>query len=172
MKALFKDRAVGKTLFAIVLLALGLIAAWGLCVNLSRDLSLWVLGRRVTAEVVDSWYDATEYFTESGNREVEMRYFVRYAFTTPRGKTFFGTSELGAYEWSSSPVGAEIDVIYFVLYPSHNRLDDTRFIPVLLVAYFPLAALAFFGLGGGVYLMRDARTYASVPSLRDILDGG
>lgn len=43
--------------------------------------------------------------------------------------------------------GAPIGVVYFPLYPAHNRLDESPYIPILACAYVPLV---LFGVGVGI----------------------
>lgn len=66
-------------------------------------------------------------------------------------------------------VGSPIDVVYFPLYPAHNRLDESRLIPILVLAYVPLVALGLVGLWGGWYLVRSDPPPEAVPSIREIL---
>jgi len=66
----------------------------------------------------------------------------------------------------SSPV----DVLYFPLYPRHNRLDDSRFIPLLLAAYIPILCLALVGTLGGWNLIASANLTVRAPSLGEILN--
>jgi hypothetical protein len=45
--------------------------------------------------------------------------------------------------------GGSIDVVYFSLYPSHNRIDDSRFVPALACAYVPfIVVFAFCAMVG------------------------
>lgn len=53
--------------------------------------------------------------------------------------------------------GAPIAVVYFPLYPAHNRLDESPYIPILACAYVPLV---LFGVGvwlTGRRLLRSVR---------------
>jgi hypothetical protein len=50
-----------------------------------------------------------------------------------------------------------LDVVYFPLYPQHNRIQESRFISVLACAYVPLVILAWAALGVGWYLLRPTR---------------
>ncbi len=52
--------------------------------------------------------------------------------------------------------GSTIDVVYFPPYPAHNRLDESRFIPVLACSYVPLIAIGLVGWMGGRRLVRSA----------------
>jgi len=159
------SRPAGKTLAGVLILILGLICLAVLVVSLAKDLSIWILGRHVTAEVIDSWYELNEGQEES---EFSARYFVAYRFTTPRGRVVDGASEVGGMEWSSLGIGSPVDIVYFPLYPLHNRLDDSRFVLFLALIYAPLVFLAWAGLTAGCHLLRPSPK-AHVPFLREIL---
>jgi hypothetical protein len=45
-----------------------------------------------------------------------------------------------------------IDVVYFPLYPRHNRIDDSRYVPFLLLTYVPVIGITFALLALGQYL--------------------
>ncbi len=65
--------------------------------------------------------------------------------------------------------GAPVSIVYFPLYPQHNRLDDSRFIPLLFLSYFPLFVLCAFSIGGAWYLLRPSPRSLVVPSIREIV---
>ena len=161
-----KDRSVGKTLACVLILILGLVCLAVLIVGLVRDVSIWVLGRHVAAEVVDSWYEMDEV---AEGAEFSARYFITYRFVTPRGRAVEGTSQVGGIEWSSLSVGSPVDVVYFSLYPLHNRLDDSRFVLLLTITYIPLVFFTWAGLTVGCHLLRPSPK-VHVPFLREILD--
>ena len=165
MSANREDRSVGKTLVGVVILILGLVCLAVLVASLAKDMSIWVLGRHVTAEVVDSWYELNE---DVKGVEFSARYFITYRFATPRGRVVEGTSQVGGMEWSSLGVGSPVDVVYFILYPLHNRLDDSRFVLFLAITYVPLAFFTWAGLTAGCHLLRPSPK-AHVPFLREIL---
>ena len=160
------ERRLGKTIAGVLILVLGLVCLTVLVVNLARDLSIWVLGRRVTAKVVDSWYEMVDV---ADGAEFTARYFVTYEFATPAGKAITGTTQLGGMEWSALGVGSPVDIVYFPLYPLHNRLDDTRFILLLAITYVPIIFLTWVGLTLGCYLLRRPRK-ERVPFFREILE--
>ena len=160
------ERRLGRTVAGALILVLGLVCLTVLVINLGRDLSIWVLGRRVTAQVVDSWYEMVDV---ADGAEFTARYFITYEFTTPAGKIITGTSQLGGMEWSALGVGSPVDIVYFPLYPVHNRLDDTRFILLLAITYLPLVFLTWAGLTLGCYLLRRPRK-ERVPFFREILE--
>ena len=90
-----------------------------------------------------------------------------------KGVDFFDGVELGA----SAPVyqeqlhipqeaigglkeGGSVDVVYFPPFPAHNRLDESRFLPVMVCAYLPLAGLCALALAFGLRLLQPALAYA------------
>jgi hypothetical protein len=56
--------------------------------------------------------------------------------------------------------GGSVDVVYFPPFPSHNRLDESRFLPVMVCAYLPLAVVCGLSLALGIRLLRPAVAYA------------
>ncbi|MDY0018868.1 MAG: hypothetical protein RBT47_02595 [Anaerolineae bacterium] len=52
--------------------------------------------------------------------------------------------------------GSPVAVIYFPPYPQHNRLDDTRYILILLLSYLPFAVIGGGALWGGWHLLKPA----------------
>jgi hypothetical protein len=62
MEAFPKNRLSAKKLAGVLLLVTGLACLAFTLVNLARDLSLWVLGRHTTAEVVDLWIEMLSIF--------------------------------------------------------------------------------------------------------------
>ena len=161
-----------RTLVGSVLLTAGLGCLTFLVVNLATDLSVWILGRRTTAEVVAAWVEET---SEENATEQTFEYFVRYRFSTSSGEVFTRTTRVGVQEWGglgmSGPVeaiyqkqqkvpthgvrgeGLSIAVVYFPPYPAHNRLDDSRFVPLLACTYVPLIGLGWAGLAAGRNLL-------------------
>jgi hypothetical protein len=135
-----------------MLLLVGLAAAAFVFGSLAADLSLWLLGRRTAATVVDQW---AERVGEQEEGELTFRYFVRYEFTAPGGRVITKTSPLSVLEWGAMETGGTVSVIYFPLYPSHTRLEEARFIPILLCSYLPLALVGWVGIRGGWDLIRS-----------------
>jgi hypothetical protein len=161
-----KERWLGKPLVGMLVLAFGLICLTFLVVNLTRDISIWVLGRHTTAEVVDLWLERT---SEDGATELTFRYHVQYQFTAPNGQVVTGTSGVSGTEWSGLTQGSPVAVAYFPLYPAHNRLDDSRLIPFLACTYVPLAFLGWAGLVAGWRLVRPDPAGLKLPLLTEIL---
>jgi hypothetical protein len=182
----FLKKGVG----VLLLIGGGALLAF-LLYSLSRDLSLWVLGRRASAQVIDQWVEATN---PEEQDVLEFRYYIRYAFSTPSGRIVVSTKTVAAQEWVGVGQGAQgqggadfysgdavgpaapvyqeqehlsefaagglmsaptVDIVYFPLYPEHNRLEESRFVPILACTYVPLlvvtvlALLAARGLLGG-----------------------
>jgi hypothetical protein len=53
---------------------------------------------------------------------------------------------------------AEVPIIYFPLYPAHNRLEESRFVPLLACTYVPLLVMAGLALIGARELLRTDPT--------------
>jgi len=172
---MMEDRQHVRKWAAWPLLAFGLVCLIVATVNLSRDISLWVLGRRTTAQVTDAWVEQSD----SGVGASAFTYFIRYEFTTLHDKTVTGLSRVGAQEWAGLGMGGPVTVIYqeqtkvpqygigglepgnpvavvyFPLCPAHNRLDEARLVPVLACSYVPLILLGWGALLGGRHLLRN-----------------
>lgn len=159
-------------------LIVGVLLLGFLLFALAKDLSLWLFGETITAQVVDRWAEATN----AGEQEdLTFNYYVRYRFTTPAGRVIVTTKTVAAQEWvgvghssrgqgaadfySDEEVGAaapvyqeqahlsefsegglmsasEVGVVYFPLFPAHNRLEESRFLPLLACTYVPFLAVA------------------------------
>lgn len=189
-----RDRIL-KVVFGALLLIIGLGAAGFALTNLSKDLSLWIFGRKTTGYVTDQIVECTG--EENGEGELTCEYFIQYEFLTPSGEVITRTTSVAAQEWagvtgknpplpSESPEGetdgitpaaeayeeqehipqmtlggeeqgSPVAVIYFPPYPQHNRLDDTRYILILLLSYVPFAVVGGAVLWGGWHLLKSAR---------------
>ena len=106
------------------------------------------------AFVLDLWVEQTNQVEEG---DLTFQYFVKYAFMTPSGQIFVGSSPVAGQEWGALSIGGPIDIVYFPLYPAHNRLDESRFVSVLACAYVPLLALSWICLAIGWYLLDPRR---------------
>ncbi len=135
-------------------LLVGAAAATFLLGGMAADFSLWLLGRLATATVVDQWL---ERIGEHEEGELTFRYFVRYEFAAPGDQVVTKTSPLSVLEWGALETGGPISVVYFPLYPAHARIEEGRFIPILLCSYVPLASVGWAGLWGGWHLIRSVR---------------
>ena len=56
--------------------------------------------------------------------------------------------------------GGTVDVVYFPLYPAHNRMAEGRFVPLLACTYLPLFLLGGAALAGARQLLRAQRAEA------------
>jgi hypothetical protein len=112
MEALPQNRLSAKKLAGVLLLVTGLACLAFTLVNLARDLSLWVLGRHTTAEVVDLWIEEPDE-NETGNPT--SRYFIRYEFTTSEGQVITRTTTVAPIEWTGLGQGRQ-----------ELRADDTE----------------------------------------------
>jgi len=136
------------------LLVVALFLAGWLASLLARDLALWVLGREVQAEVVDLW---VEQLGDQKEGELAFQPYLQYRFTTRSGETITTTMSVSMNEWASgSEEGGQIDVVYFPPYPQHNRIDDTRFVPLMVCGYMPAVLIAVALLVAGWQLFSPA----------------
>lgn len=147
-------RSVGKTVAGVLLLILGLLCLVFLIYSLVMDLSIWVLGRRTIAEVVDLWVERT---SEDDAQELTFEYLATYRFAAPGGKTITSSSRLDVREWGALEEGGDVSVVYFPPIPQHNRVDEARFVPMLACGYLPLLVIAWASLGVGWYMLRPTR---------------
>jgi hypothetical protein len=164
-------RLAGATVVSVGLALLAFVV-----LSLVQDASLWVLGRRTTAQVVGAWIEQD---VEARPETPTFRWFIRYQFGTPDGREVTGVSRVSAAEWAamghSDPLevvnrqggsvpqpgvgavedGGSVDVVYLPAYPAHNRPDESRFVPVLACAYVPLILLGWAGLAAGRGLLQN-----------------
>jgi len=148
------DRDLGRLLAGILLFVLGLASLGFLIYSLGNDLSIWVLGRHTQAEVIELVATRT---SQADEGDLTFSYSVKYRFATPGGQVIVDTARVDVLEWGALTEGGPIDVVYFPLYPQHNRVDESRFVSVLACAYIPFVLFAWGALAGGVYLLRPAR---------------
>jgi hypothetical protein len=168
-----------RAALAALLLTAGLGCLIFLVFSLARDLSLWVFGRQVDAVIVDRWAQET---SPEGASVKSFDYYLAYQFTTPDGRSFTRATTVGPREWvglgmpgashvvyqeqamltadwvqdevPGTAPGEVVEVLYFPIYPAHNRLSDTRYIPVYLCLYVPMLVLALVGLRLGLSVLR------------------
>jgi hypothetical protein len=143
----------GQLLLGGALGLLGLIGLILLLYSLARDASLWITGRPIVAEVDELWVERT---SAPDAQELTFRYFVRYHFTTPSGQTVSNSSSLDVREWGNLQEGGPVEIVYFPLYPAHNRLRESQYLPMLACAYVPLFVAVWAMLGVALYLVRPA----------------
>ena len=149
-----EDHPLLQRLVGVLLLAVGLACLAFLVVNLSKDLALWVLGREVTGQVDELW---VERIGDQVEGDLEFDYLVHYHFDAPGGGVISQTTTLAVREWGALVEGGPVEVVYFPPYPAHNRLEESRYIPILACAYVPIAVLSWLGLGLGWSLVRSRR---------------
>lgn len=119
-----------------------------------KDLSIWLLGHRINAEVTEVGLHRTSDAEES---ELEFNYYVNYQFALKNGTIVTGTSKVGVMEWSAMEIGDQVPVKYFPLIPSNNRLDDARFVGFSLCTYVPITMFALAGFAGAIHLLKPFR---------------
>jgi len=165
-----------KRIFGGLLLLGSIVFAAFLIFSLAKDLAIWGFGRQVSAVSLDRW---TEETSEEGAREKTFQYFIKYQFETDDGRLITRVTSVGAREWvgfgmpgessivyqeqetvpaddmRNAQLGNRIDVIYFPLYPEHNRLNDLRYIPLYLCLYIPTLVLSLIGIRIGWSLVRS-----------------
>ncbi|MFC2023829.1 DUF3592 domain-containing protein [Chloroflexota bacterium] len=138
-----------------LLLTLGLACLVFLGFNLVKDLSLWLLGRTLSGQVVDQWVERLD---DRQQGELTFRYLIRYRYTTPNGQTFTKESTLSSLEWSGLTEGSPVSVIYFPLKPEHARLEDRRYAMVYLCGYLPFGLMGWVAMRAGWNVIRSTST--------------
>lgn len=141
-----------KTLIGVIVLGFGIIAGIAVVSYFARDVSIWFLGQRAIAEVVDTWYEVTG---ENEQGEPVFQYYIRYRFTASDGQVLERDHTVGVNEWGALRIGSPVIVGYFPLYPQHNRLDNARYIPFYACSYVPLAFLSVAALMVGWNMIRS-----------------
>ena len=134
-------------------------------VNFSyQDFTIWFFGREVTGVVDELWYEFLG--EEAGVQEYD--YFVNYTFTDKAGQKLQGTTELSLLEWSVFREGMEVTVVYSPFNPAINRLDDSRFVPLLFCSYLPVAIIIWLTLMFGWRLfVGEVKKPEPIPRLDD-----
>lgn len=150
MSTFFTDKSLVKMLGGLALLALGLLFSFLLIRNAVRDFPIWFFGDGVLGVVEEKWYEITG---EEDAEELTFKYFVRYNFISPDGEKITESTSLSAQEWSALIDGGAVRVVYSPLNPSNNRIDDSRFKPLLLCSYIPFLILSiiFVVLGWNLF---------------------
>jgi hypothetical protein len=92
-----------KTAVGVLLFLIGLACLAFTVVQLAQDVSLWVFGTQVEADVVDLWAEPTG---EAGDGSLAFRYYVRFQFSTSDGQRITGTSTVGPNEWIGLGTGS------------------------------------------------------------------
>lgn len=154
--ALSNLNSLGRKVAGFVMLALGIILAILLLFYTFRDFPLWVLGKTVTGVVEEKWYE----LIEENEGELSFTYFVGYSFNTQQGEKLEGSSRLSALEWSALVEGGEVRVVYSPFSASNNRIDDSRFRPLLICSYIPFIFITWFLLTQGWEILAQEFTTA------------
>ena len=136
-----------------LLFAIGLIVVAFTIFFAAKDIPLWLFGRHVQAQVVETWVERTDNLGEREGGDLKFAFYLRYRFTTPSGQVITKTSRASATEWSGMQKGQNIDIIYFPLYPNLSRLDDSRWVFFLSCTYIPLIVVSLIGLRLGWYML-------------------
>jgi hypothetical protein len=132
-----------KRLAGVFLLVVGLAFLALLINNIVTDFPIWFFGQHVNGVVEEKWYELIE---QENSNEFAADYFLRYRFTDADGKIISGSAQMGAEEWSAYVEGMEVPIVYSPLSSSNNRVDDSRFMPLLLCAYIPFIIAIWFSL--------------------------
>ncbi|MBN1316254.1 MAG: hypothetical protein JXA42_12320 [Anaerolineales bacterium] len=154
IKKEYKNDTILSKIAGLLLLIISLPLLVIILNYLVKDFSIWFLGQRITAEVVDLRLVRTSSEDET---EYTFDYFVDYAFKLPNGDLVIGSSAVGGMEWSGMKKGGPVLVKYFPLYPSHNRLDDSRFVGFYICTYIPITAFVLAGFLAAVHLLRPQK---------------
>lgn len=170
---IWEDFPLLKRLIGVVLLSLALILVVVVAWQFALDASLWFLGRQVEAVVVDSDAEVIRSDVVAGEEdevELSFRYLITYEFVTPAGQTIRRTSTVAPAEWVGK--GARVSAVYFPLAPQHNRLDQSRYVPLLACGYLPLVILAGTAVLAGWRMVRSRPVVALVELQHDAQQAG
>ncbi|MGD2027600.1 MAG: hypothetical protein PVI99_07270 [Anaerolineales bacterium] len=155
------EKSLGKILGGLALLVLGLSFSFLVIKNTITDFPIWFFGDSVLGVVDEKWYEIT---SEEDAEELTFKYFARYNFISPDGEKITGSTSLSAQEWSALINGGAVRVVYSPLNPENNRIDDSRFRPLLLCSYIPFLILSiFFVVQGWNLLSGEFKKRESVP---------
>jgi hypothetical protein len=132
-----------KRIAGVVLLIVGLVFFALLIRNTVTDFPIWFFGQHTTGVVEEKWYELIE---QENSNEFAADYFLSYRFTDANGQIISGNSQMAAEEWSAYVEGREIPIVYSPLSSANNRVDDSRFVPLLLCAYIPFIIVIWFSL--------------------------
>lgn len=142
--------ALGKKTLGVIVLLIGTFLLIGTLYYLLRDIPIWVFGKTVPGRIEELW---VENISEPGAKELAFKYYLRYSFLTENGLRIENSRPLSATEWSRQGEGSQIDISYFPLIPSHNRIDDSNFILPFLCMYIPLIVVGWISLTFGWHLL-------------------
>jgi len=77
----------------------------------------------------------------------------------PAAPVYQEQEHLSEFAEGGIATAAEVAVIYFPLYPAHNRLEEARFVPLLACTYVPLLVMAGLALLGARHLLGTEATH-------------
>lgn len=141
-----------KKITGFVLLALGLTFLILFIRNTITDFPIWFFGRSVSGVVEEKWYELIE---QENSNDFAADYYLSYRFTAPEGEIISGSTRLAAEEWSAYVEGDEIAIVFSPIDTSNNRVDDSRFVPLLICAYIPFIFAIWFCLSTGWKILSD-----------------
>jgi len=117
---------------------------------LASDVPIWLFGKNVPGRIEELW---AENVSEADSSELSFKYYLRYSFQTEDGRRYENFKSLSATEWSSQAEGGQIEITYFPLIPSHNRINASRFIILFLCMYIPIIAIGWTSFVFGSHLL-------------------
>ena len=139
-----------KVLLGLVIFAIGILLTFFIIRFSMNDVPIWFFGKDVVGVVDEKWY---ELISEEGASDLEFEYFVRYHFVSSGGEVFTGSTSLSAQEWSALVEGRDVSIVYSPMDPANNRIDDSRFVPLMLCSYIPIIIIAYFFVTQGWSLL-------------------
>ncbi|MEJ2487664.1 MAG: hypothetical protein P8Y68_18245 [Anaerolineales bacterium] len=150
MSVLSTNISPRKVLLGLLIFALGILLTFFIIKFSINDVPIWFFGKDVIGVVDEKWY---ELISEEGASELEFEYFVRYHFVSSDGEVFTGSASLSALDWSGLVEGRDVSIVYSPLDPANNRIDDSRYVPLLLCSYIPIIIIAYFFVTQGWNLL-------------------
>lgn len=160
MKTFSEYNSLGKKIGGFILFGLGLLLLVLLIIYSLRDFPIWFIGKHVPGIVEETGYEVIK----ENKGELSFTYSVTYTFIGPNGETITGNSSLAAQEWSALSAGQEVEVVYSPLDPSNNRIDDSRYLSILLCSYVPIIFLCWLLLyAGWNILYAEFKNYEPAP---------
>jgi hypothetical protein len=146
---------VFKRIGGSIVLLIGLLFLAATFYYAAQDVPLWIFGKQTKAEVVELWVEQLNQLEGKEGGELQFSYNLKYKFTTPKGKLITKNTTAGPMEWSAMWEGQQIDIVYFPLYPTLNRRDDSNWTFFLSCTYIPLIIIGIVGFRVGWYMLRS-----------------
>ena len=163
MRIFSTNRSFWKIIAGLVILTLGILLSVFLIKFSISDVSIWVFGKTVYGVVDEKGYELVD---ETAG-ELTFTYHAEYSFRTDDGERFTGITSLSAQEWSALIEGGDVKIVYSPFDPSNNRIDDSRFVPLLMCSYIPIILIAWFLLIQGWNLLYGEFKNAKEPHWSD-----